>query len=214
MTARAQTADDALSDDVMRIELRVGELRQLFNAMDPSPFRERDLDPRVEAYIVEWARELPRDAPMALVVHLDRAAGLASETAMLRDAVGAFFASRAKASRVRMRVLLRVGRISLLIGLLTLAAFVVLADVVGNVVGESAFGQFIRETMWIGGWVAMWRPMEIFLYDWWPILAEARRYDRLAAMPIRLVYTGGNGDAWRTDWPAAAVNEKPAMPLR
>ena len=26
------------------IQVRVGELRQLFNSMDPSPFRERDLD--------------------------------------------------------------------------------------------------------------------------------------------------------------------------
>ena len=26
----------------------------------------------------------------------------------------------------------------------------------------------------IGGWVALWRPMEIFLYDWWPIRGEVR----------------------------------------
>jgi hypothetical protein len=36
---------------------RVAELRQLFNAIDPSPFRERDLDPRAEEFIVEWARD-------------------------------------------------------------------------------------------------------------------------------------------------------------
>ena len=34
----------------------------------------------------------------------------------------------------------------------------------------------------------MWRPMEVFLYDWWPILAEARLYDRLATMRVRLHY--------------------------
>jgi len=39
----------------------------------------------------------------------------------------------------------------------------------------------------IGGWVAMWRPMELFLYDWWPIRAEARLADRLTAMPVRVV---------------------------
>ncbi|HEX6668622.1 MAG TPA: hypothetical protein VF061_03630 [Gemmatimonadales bacterium] len=40
------------------------------------------------------------------------------------------------------------------------------------------------ESLFIGGWVAMWRPLEVFLYDWWPIRAEARRLDRLAAMPV------------------------------
>ena len=44
------------------IEVRVAELRQLFNAIDPSPFRERDLDPRAETFIVDWARELPNTA--------------------------------------------------------------------------------------------------------------------------------------------------------
>jgi hypothetical protein len=34
----------------------------------------------------------------------------------------------------------------------------------------------------------MWRPLEIFLYDWWPIRAERRLYDRLSAMPIRITF--------------------------
>jgi len=38
----------------------------------------------------------------------------------------------------------------------------------------------------IAGWVAMWRPMELFLYGWWPIRGEARLYDRLAVMPVRI----------------------------
>ena len=34
----------------------------------------------------------------------------------------------------------------------------------------------------------MWRPLEILLYDWWPLLAEARLLERLAAMPVRVEY--------------------------
>ena len=57
----------------VRIEVYVGELRQLFNAMDPSPFREKDLDPKAEEFIVGWARELHRAMRRsALLVHLDR----------------------------------------------------------------------------------------------------------------------------------------------
>jgi hypothetical protein len=48
----------------------------------------------------------------------------------------------------------------------------------------------VSESLIIGGWVALWRPMEIFLYDWWPIAAEARLFDRLAAMPVSLRGTG------------------------
>ena len=54
---------DAFATGSRVIEVRVAELRQLFNAIDPSPFRERDLDPTAEQFIVDWARDLPRTCP-------------------------------------------------------------------------------------------------------------------------------------------------------
>ena len=75
-----------------------------------------------------------------------------------------------------------------MIGLAALAVLFGLARVVMHRVPTSAPGQLLRESLLIGGWVAMWRPLEIFLYDWWPIRAEAKLYDRLAEMPVRIVY--------------------------
>jgi hypothetical protein len=72
------------------IEVRVAELRQLFNAIDPSPFHERDLDPRAEEFIVDWSRDLPADAPLALVVQVERAASSADEAAVFRNAIHEF----------------------------------------------------------------------------------------------------------------------------
>jgi len=71
----------------------------------------------------------------------------------------------------------------------------------------------LRESLLIGGWVAMWRPLEVFLYDWWPIRLEARLYDRLSAMPVRIVYRDDTKpDAWRSDWPAASPGRKTSDP--
>jgi len=56
----------------------------------------------------------------------------------------------------------------------------------------------------------MSRPMEVFLYDWWPIRADAQLADRLSAMPVRISYkTDANPEAWRSDWPAAPPPAKP-----
>jgi hypothetical protein len=111
------SAGDAIAPKCEVIEIRVAELRQLFNAIDPSPFRERDLDPRAEAFIVDWSRDLPTAAPLALVVHLERAADRPDEAVILREAIDEFFAQRAAASRRHLRQLFRRGRISLAIGL-------------------------------------------------------------------------------------------------
>jgi hypothetical protein len=84
-----------------------------------------------------------------------------------------------------------------------LTASIAIGDAVANYLGESRFGDVVREGFLIGGWVAMWRPLEVFLYDWWPIRAEGRLLQRLSAMPVRIEYQEtGPSDAWRSDWPA------------
>lgn len=170
------------------IELRIGELRQLFNAMDPSPFRERDLDQNAEAFILGWARDLPRKARLAMLVYVDRPIA-PEEPAVVRDAVRAFFSQRANGARQRLRQLLRVGRTSLIIGITLLAASVGLGSLVVNTLPGRPIAEILRESLLIGGWLAMWRPLETFLYDWWPIRSEAALFDRLSAMPVRVLST-------------------------
>jgi hypothetical protein len=174
------------------IEVHVGNPWQLFNAIDPAPFRERDLDPKVEEFVVDWARDLAAEAPLALRIHVDRTPGSAEEGVVLGDAINRYFAQRAAATRRRLRRLFRVGRISLIIGLAALTALLAIGQLVAARMGGGV-GEVLRESLLIGGWVAMWRPVEIFLYDWWPIRAEARLFDRLAAMPVRIEYARSDG---------------------
>jgi hypothetical protein len=177
---------DSLPADCAVIEVRVADLQQLFHTIDPTPFRNRDIDPNVEEFIVEWSREIPADRPIALVVYLDRSSSRPDETEIIRDAIHTFFARRATVSRARLRQLFRRGRLSLVIGLTVLTALSAAAQFVGRRTSDGGLGGVLQEGLLIGGWVAMWRPLEVFLYDWWPIRAEARLYDRLATMPVRL----------------------------
>lgn len=211
MTEEQPSAGDPIPANYRRIEVHVAELKQLFNAMDPSPFRERDLSPEAEEFIVGWGRELPRDASLALLVYLDRPAGLPHEPAVLRDAIREFFAVRALHTRRRLRQLFRVGRTSLLIGLVFLAVMVAAGDLIAKALEGQRLGEILRESLLIGGWVAMWRPLEIFLYEWWPIRLEARLYDRLSAMPVRITYRDDTKpEAWRSDWPVTSPGARPS----
>jgi hypothetical protein len=188
VTAQRGSRDDGMPPDCERIEVRVGQIRQLFNSMDPSPFRERDLDPKAEEFIVDSARELGRRAPLGLVVRPPRAAGAPEDVAALPQAVREYFAERALATRTQLRRLLRTGWWSLLIGLAFVAAANLIGDAVGELVGRyTRYGRFIHDSVVIGAWVALWRPLEILLYDWWPILGEARLFDRLGAMHVEVV---------------------------
>ena len=169
------------------LELHVAEMRQLFNAMDPAPFRERDLDPNAYAYIVDWGRETRARQPLGLVVRLSREAATPEAGDLLRDAVHAYFGQRADATRLRLRQLFRVGRVSLLIGLAFLAFVIVVGEYLTLRIDKESYGYLVKESLIIAGWVALWRPLEIFLYDWWPIRAEAKLLDRLSEMDVRVV---------------------------
>src|ERR1700675_3047467 len=84
-----------------------------------------------------------------------------------------------------------------------LASAIALGDFLAALMKGSRIGEIVRESLTIGGWVSMWRPLEIFLYDWWPIRNEALLSDRLAAMPVRIQYLNAKDpDAWKGDWPA------------
>jgi hypothetical protein len=177
-----------------RIEVRVTEVKQLFDSMDPSPFKERDLDPHAEEFILSWAREAPRGARLSLMVHVDRLADAMPEP-VLASAINEFFRYRAEMTRRRLRELFRIGRISLVIGLLFLTIAFVIVNLLGSVFSDLRFGGLLGEGVLIGGWVAMWRPLEIFLHGWWPIRREAQLYDRLGAMPVRITTGQSEGFA-------------------
>ena len=164
-----------------RISLKLRDLAQLFNSMDPSPFHERDLDHDAEEFIVAWARELPKRPTFELVIHLTNPPG-PEGAADVEGAVRQYFASRAAIKKMDLRLLLRQGAISLAIGLLFLVACIS--------AGRFA-GALVREGLLIAGWVAMWRPLQIYLYDWWPLWAEGRILQRLAHMHVRLTSSPG-----------------------
>lgn len=66
---------------------------------------------------------------------------------------------------------------TLIVGFSFLVVAVTLGDFLSSVMRGERLGELLREGLVICGWVAMWRPLEILLCGWWPILTEARLYD-------------------------------------
>jgi hypothetical protein len=169
-----------------RIELNLREVGQLFNTMDPAPFPEKDLDSDAEEFILSWVNEFPLDQPAVLVVHLAEFPAGQDPQAAIEQGVHHYFAYRARMNRMEFGQLLKEGRQSLIIGVLFLAACLTAGHAIG---GESSgtFRGIARESLTIAGWVAMWRPMQIYLYDWWPLRRRGRLYKKLSRMKVEVL---------------------------
>lgn len=168
------------------IQLKLRDVSQLFNSLDPSPFNEKDLDHDAEEFIVSWARELRAHAKLKLVLHLDNAPAAPLTAASVGESVRHYFAYRASINRLDLRQMLSQGRTSLLIGICFLAACLFLGGEIAHHERPSTFMDIVRESLTIGGWVAMWRPMEIYLYDWWPLRRRGTLLAKLSHMQIDL----------------------------
>jgi len=166
------------------IELQVEKIGQLFESFDPMPFRERDLDRNAEDFIVGWARELPSRAPIRILVHMPAGEASDEQTQTLQQAFSRYFRYRAEATAGSLSELFRIGRYSLLIGLVVLSSCLTLAQLIARLSGAEPFGALAREGLIILGWVANWRPIEIFLYDWWPVKSRHALFHRLAGAKV------------------------------
>lgn len=171
--------------DVTLIELKLLRVEQLFNSLDPSPFHEKDLDREAEAYIVDSLRDLPPRTPVKLVVYLPPEALIEPEAKAAPDAIRHYFVYCHTAALRRLRLLLREGRTTLLLGLVFLFSCIALRQIFLRP-PLTTFGGILNEGLLILGWVAMWRPVETLLYDWWPLRRLARIYAELAGIDVEL----------------------------
>jgi hypothetical protein len=168
-----------------RLELELRDLDELFNSLDPSPLPDRDLSPDAADFISSSAEELRPDVPLSLRIYLRRWPD-SDPSELIQTAVHHYFAYRARVNQVEFRRLMKRGRTSLVIGSLFLTLCILVTTIV---IGKNngTWAGIARESLTIAGWVAMWRPMEVYLYDWWPLRWRGRVYEKLSEIPVEVV---------------------------
>ncbi len=166
------------------IELKLNDVRQLFNSLDPSPFWEKDIDSDAERYIVDTVKSFHLKTLLRLEVYLP-AEAIQEGAKIVPDALYHYFDYLAGITHKEFVYCMRQGRTSLFIGLSFLIICITLQRVVVSF-GDNAFGSILAEGLNICGWVAMWRPIQVFLYDWWAVLRMRRVYEKIRDMKIEV----------------------------
>jgi hypothetical protein len=168
------------------IAVRIASLSQLFNSLDPFPFQERDLDKNAEEFIAGWARELPRAEPIHIMLHLPAAEAQKPECEEVGEALRKYFAYRAEVTQRDLNELFRTAQRALSIGMSVLAVGLLSTQFITSQLGESGFARYFQEGVIIMSWVANWKPMEMLLYDWWPVLRTRNLYRRLSNATVEI----------------------------
>ena len=166
------------------IEVTIGQPDELFDRLDPLPDISRHLDERVEQFIVHRAEEKRFDR-YALIVRCPDARLSADEVAALSDAIRRYFSHRTEEESAKLSSLISEGRRDLVIGLLFLFICGMLGLLVVRV-SPPALGLFVEQGLLILGWVALWRPVDVFLYELRPLRLRRNILGALSTMDVRV----------------------------
>ncbi len=179
---------------IHQIELRIAALSELFNSMDPTPFHHRDLDRDAVEFLESSALEFPPASHFRIIVHVE-AMPPEDPTPLVSEAMRNHFDYKSVLAPRNLRLLLIEVRTSLVIGISFLALCLHGADLL-SAFTTNTFLRLLKESLLIGGWVAMWRPLQIILYDWWPVVRRRRIYRNLGHASVQVLPARAQSGLW------------------
>lgn len=169
--------ESAAASATVRVHVR--EEAQLYNALDPSPFWDRDLDRNAAEFIEGEFRE----HLLAGEWHLDVQAPPGHvDVKTLQTAITTYYDRLVQSARRELNEHLRAARIGTFTGLALFATIIAIRRLLLAAVNDLPLA--IDEGLILVAWLMLWRPAETLLYDWIPLHRKRRLYERLRGIRV------------------------------
>lgn len=173
-------------NDYFCIDITLTNILQLFDRIDPSPFREKDLDDDFVKYLTTCMRELHYAGNVKLIIKMQEHIPPYFNNHDIEDAINNFFSFEIENAQQEIKALFQQGRWALFTGII----FLILSHVAVFLLSENFSGVLIdafKEGLIVMGWVALWWPINIFLYEWLPFYNKIQLFARLKKIKVAIV---------------------------
>lgn len=165
------------------IEIKVTSIAEIFNPIDPSPLNKKDLEEDVEDYIVTAVEDFSLKSKINIIIYIPDNEIEAETSEQINKAVNNFFAYRAWSTRASLRGMFKDARTSLVLGSIILFTAMTCKTLLTNF-SSSAWTLAVSESLVVAGWVAMWHPVQKFLYEWWPLKRKLHIFEKLCEIKV------------------------------
>jgi len=169
------------------IELRIAHPAQFYNLLDPAPNDEKEINQATESYIMDSLEEMPNDKRSSATIILYLEQTLYDDEKARKDmeqAIHSHFALRLCSTHQKYKQAMNKGRRYLIRGLIFLIVCLIFSSVVTSIHNQNDIIYAIGQSFVIIGWVALWRPVEFYLYDRRDILDEKKMLSQLEKIPV------------------------------
>ncbi len=181
------TANEAPYDGKI-LEIKIKNINQLFNSLDPSPFIEKDLDDDAVEYIFTYYGEFHLKTKIKMMIHLPESKRGKFNENHIKSSIKNFFVYRNMIANNNIILKIAEGKQSIFVGLGFLIMCLSLKYMISTYLVNNIFTIIASEALMILGWVAMWKPINNILYDWWPLQLHKKLYEKISKSEIEFVY--------------------------
>lgn len=169
------------------IDVHINNIDHFYNYLDPSPEDEKDLDEETEAYIREAVEDLTleeREHAKIVLYLSDLLYDNMKRRENMEKAVNANFAYRLTHEERKYKFALERGKRYLVRGLFFLVICVFLSTVLPRLILENDINLAFAQSFVVIGWVALWKPVEFYLYDRRDLLDDLDVLNTLSCIPV------------------------------
>ena len=168
------------------IKLQLLNINEMLR-LPPSNYLKSAITTDAEEFIVEEAEVLPTNAPININVHL--ALSEIKHKDDIAPAIRRHFCYRKEQSQNEYKRIFKYGWRILFIAISLLAVIFTITEIAFYYYPDNKPLQFIHESFIILSWVALWRPLELLLYEWYPVKIDINLYSRLEHSNVQVFLT-------------------------
>jgi hypothetical protein len=166
----------------------VNHYSDLFNRLDPSPIRKRDLSPDLKEFLQETSIEIPLSYDLKIVFKICKDQRDPEREQQIVNAFRIFFAYTLNLRKYEHQRNNRRSFFYILVSLVLIA----LSIAFRGIVGEEVFAtQLLAESFAIGGWVFLWESFSRLFINRDIVIDEIRRYERFIKYRVNFQYENG-----------------------
>ena len=173
-------------DGHILIEIKLPSLLNLFNSFDPAPFYTKELDRDASDYIVGIVRDFPLKTQFRIIVYLPADALGTQEAQKIPESIRNHFKYMVLVQGQKLRERCIYGKFTLLVGLSFLAIAMIASQAVAETFSNYPLARLFAIALEVAGWVAMWEPVTVHLYQLWPIIKERKIYEKISRMEVEV----------------------------
>lgn len=166
------------------IQLKANSLDQILETDTPL-FTGAGITSEAGDYLYTEADVVQLNVPLALDISVPKKDMQEGLTARLEEILRNYCSYQAILGERELKLTFKRGRRNLLVAILFIAACFLIAYLLGQRASDDV-KLLINGVFAIASWVALWTPIETFLFDWWPIARQAKMYRRLAKASIKI----------------------------